>query len=196
MVTQHTNYTRVCYNGLGGRPIRSAVGSEKSIAVGERLTEGQRDAYVGAAGWIMRPGTPEPYPEEVVAVLQAHRPLLSLKDHQLLSEGQVLERQAPPTPQPRYEGPYRNPDPIPPHHPLSPSRQEPSNLGAYEVFATHTPATSFSGLMCVSETIPYRSLLLDRTDDVLRCRCERTELSVSVTTMPGVGFEPTQGIKP
>ena len=34
----------------------TTVGSEKSIAVGERLTEGQRDAYVGAAGWIMRSG--------------------------------------------------------------------------------------------------------------------------------------------
>ena len=55
-----------------------------------------------------RPDAPEPDPEDSIAVLQAHRPLLSLKDHQLLSEGQVLERQAPPTPQPRYEGPYRH----------------------------------------------------------------------------------------
>ena len=32
------------------------VDSEESIAVGERLTEGQRDAYVGAASWITRSG--------------------------------------------------------------------------------------------------------------------------------------------
>ena len=34
-----------------------------------------------------RPDTSEPYPEDSVAVLQARRPLLSLKDYQLLSEG-------------------------------------------------------------------------------------------------------------
>ena len=41
------------------------MGSEKSIAVGERLTEGQRDAYVGAAGGMVRPGeSPERGQEE------------------------------------------------------------------------------------------------------------------------------------
>ena len=33
-----------------------AVGSETSIAVGERLTEGPRDNHGGAAGTIMRAG--------------------------------------------------------------------------------------------------------------------------------------------
>jgi len=117
--------------GRGGR-YRRTVESLTSIAVpaddGGRLDENEGPAPSG-------PDAPEPYPEDSVRVLQAHHCLLSLKDHQLPSEGQVLERQVPPTPQRRYEGPYRHPDPIPYRHPLSPSPQEPSNLGADEVFA-------------------------------------------------------------
>ncbi len=64
-------------------------------------------------------------------------PLLSLKDHQLLSEGHVLKGQIPATPQRRYKAPYRNPDPFPHRCPLSTSAQEPGNLGPDEVFATH-----------------------------------------------------------
>ena len=93
----------------------------KSSAVpaddGGRLDEDQSPAPTP------RPDAPKPYPEDSIAVLQAHRPLLSLKDQQLLSEGHVLKRQVPLTPERRYESPYRNSDPIPHRQPLSPSRQ-------------------------------------------------------------------------
>ena len=40
----------------GDAALVHGVGSEKSIAVGERLTEGPRDNHGGAAGKIMRAG--------------------------------------------------------------------------------------------------------------------------------------------
>ena len=123
------------------RPKPSAVPADD----GSRFDENEGPAPT-------RPRPPEPDPEDSIAVLQAHRPLLSLQDHQLLSERQVLERQIPPTPHPRYEGPYRNPDPIPHRHPPSSSRQEPCNLGADGVFATHRFRPSSCSLRTCDQT--------------------------------------------
>ena len=83
------------------------------------------------------PDTPEPYPEDSIAVLQTDTPLLPLKDDHLLSEGHILKRQIPSAPEPREQAPHRNPDPIPHRRPPSLSRQEASNLAADRVFATH-----------------------------------------------------------